>query len=77
VPLGAGKIWGVPLTQYAALSVELLYAKPATYTLLPETAIALASPLVMPLGNGKDSSVPFIQYAAGPFSCGLLVVLKA
>jgi hypothetical protein len=77
VPLGAGKISGVPFTQYAALSVELLYAKPATYTLLPETAIALASALVIPLGKDKGSSVPFIQYAAGPFSCGLLLVLKA
>jgi hypothetical protein len=43
----------------------LLYTEPATYTLLPETAIPEVRDSAVPLGIGKVSGVPFTQYPAG------------
>jgi hypothetical protein len=60
-----GNSVAAPFTQSTALSSLLLFhAVPATYTLLPETAIALASEYAMPLGGDNVVGVPFTQSTA-------------
>src|ERR1700678_2901660 len=62
MPLGGDNVVAVPFTQSTALPPlpALFSSYPATYTLLPETAIALAC---VPLGNVVAAPL-FNQYAA-------------
>ncbi len=65
MPLGGDNVVAVPFTQSTAVPMPALEdAEPATYILPPETAIALATELVMPLGGGNVVTVPFTQDTA-------------
>ncbi len=65
MPLGGDNVVAVPFTQSTAVPMPALeYAAAATYTLPPETPIALATEFVMPLGGGNIVTVPFAQYTA-------------
>ncbi len=52
MPLGGDNVVAVPFTQSTAVPSPALFSSiPVTYTLPPETVIALAPEIVMPLGK--------------------------